>query len=149
MTSLQTSLKQSKGYFVTTAANCIGYTLSGASGAGGSFVPGTMTALSGNQATTLALTNIVLRDMGKTVVNPVVATQTQTGRVFRKVQILNRTGVLAASIVSNGITGGDNTVVPPYYTCYIELPSPGSGGLTVAPSLYPAPVQYIPGMPVF
>ena len=152
MSSVQTSLKQSKGYFVTTAA-CYAFTLSGASGAGGSFVPGTMSPLAAQVAS-----GTVLRDMGKTVVGPVVvqaagstnvASPTTTTRVFRKVQQLNRVPV--GNTNANGISGGDNTTVPPYFTCYIELPSPGVNCTTAsgAASLPVNPVSYVPGMPVF
>ena len=152
MSSVQTSMKQSRGYFVTTATGCVGYTAAAGVGSGGAWVPGAMTVLTGAPATALALQGVVLRDMGKTIVGAAVTSNLLPGtsRVFRKVQILNRTGIsLATSVPSNGITGGDNTVVPPYYTCYIELPSAGSSGSTAAGSSLAAPVAYMPGLPVF
>ena len=124
----------------------------GGTGSGGAWAPGAMTVLTGAPAAVLTSgAGVVLRDMGKTIVGAAVAGNTLAGtsRVFRKVQILNRTSTLAMSVNSNGVTGGDNTVVPPYYTCYIELPSAGSSGLTAAGSASAAPVAYMPGLPVF
>ena len=151
MASVQTSFKQSRGYFLTTTALAAGYTYAGGSGAGGSYAPGVMT-----YNTSLAVpVNSVLRDMGKTVVvgslGVIAATATPTPglnqRVFRKVQWLNHGRGLGVS--SNGVnsgTAGTDVSVVGYDTFYIELPSAGQAG-GVAGGVAATTVVYVPGLP--
>jgi hypothetical protein len=147
MSSVQTSSKQSNGYFVVTAAGAlVPYVPATGSGAGGSFVPGLMTAVtSGAGYTSARVLGAVLRDMGKTLVTGTSAVTER--RVFRKVQVLNSAGssfgISGASADSVSASGGGA-----YFTFYIELPSPGRSGLTNATDDQAAPVAYIPGMPV-
>ena len=145
MASVQSGYKQSKGYFVVTnATGFTAYTYSGGGGAGGNFVPGTMTAV-----TPPVVIGSVLRDMGKTVlVGPVVngdgSANTdavhvagQNQRVFRKVQwVFNGSAV---GPTSNGVGGApDNGVF------YIELPNLQGGG---ANENVATAVSYVPAMP--
>jgi hypothetical protein len=155
MTSLQTGMKQSRGYFLTTTALAAGYTYAASSGAGGSWVPGVMT-----YNTSIAVpVNSVLRDMGKTVVvgplGTVAATATPTAgqnqRVFRKVQWVNHgRGVAASGLVNpaNGVssgTVGTDTATVGYDTFYIELPAAGQAG--GASAVLATGVVYVPGLP--
>ena len=148
MASVQSGYKQSKGYFVVTnATGFTAYNYSGGGGAGGNFVPGTMTAV-----TPPVVIGSVLRDMGKTVLVGSVVNGTGSGvnlagnvvpvagqnqRVFRKVQwVFNGSAV---GPTSNGVGGApDNGVF------YIELPNLQGGGLNenVATA-----VSYVPAMP--
>lgn len=149
MASVQSSYKQTRGYFLVVGATLtVGYTYGGATGAGGSWAPGTMT-----KTTVSVPVNSVLRDMGKTVVvGPLgvfaaTATQTpgQNQRVFRKVQwVDHRAGSVTSNGVSNG-AGGTDTATVGYDTFYIELPAAGqAGGAAVDVA---TPVVYVPGMP--
>lgn len=131
MTSLTTGFKQSGGYFIVLSATGFKvFDYTAGSGAGGSFLPGTMTA---NTAPTVAVGNI-LRDMGKTVLlggvgGAVGATATGTTgvptRVFRKVQLINTAGAnTLPGNAPNGVSGNSTT----YQTFYIELPTLGRSG---------------------
>ena len=88
--AVNVGMKQTRGYFVPLG-NCDNkiYSLAGASGAGGSFLPGGFTTASwtsgGGSSAGAVLSSIssigqggLLRDMGKTVVS--------SNRTFRKVQ---------------------------------------------------------------
>lgn len=145
MASIQSGYKQSKGYFVVTnATGFTAYTYSGGGGAGGSFTPGTMTAV-----TPPVVIGSVLKDMGKTVlVGPVVngsgtdgvnavPVAGQNQRVFRKVQwVFNGSAV---GPLSNGVGGApDNGVF------YIELPNLQAGGNSANVA---TAVSYVPAMP--
>lgn len=152
MSSLQTSFKQTNGYFVAVNTTAfLAYTISAAeSSNGGSYVPVVLTAASVTPAA-----GDVFKDMGKTVTTGAAGTTTAanvvTGgkvngvgpRVFRKVQRLNKFTDATKNLVANGISG-----VPPnavtgdtgFNTFYIELPV--SGGAAPTPQLV-----YVPGMP--
>ena len=166
MTSLQTSMKQSHGYFLTVGTGTVGYTYAGASGAGGSFTPGTMTKITGAEvATPLLAAGAVMRDMGKTVyvgalnstagVATVAAAAGANTRVFRKVQLLNTVGTTDTgatgtnAVTTNGVSGPATSVAAgvtsdAYQTFYIELPTlgRGSGG---AASIVPGAVDLLRG----
>jgi hypothetical protein len=128
--------KQTNGYFVPLA-NCANKVLqyNGASGAGGSFLPGTFTladwAQGGSAASPLtsSISTIaaggLLKDMGKTVVS--------SNRTFRKVQLVTPT--------ATGVSG-TSTQNGPYLTGYIELGT-GNAGAAYANV---APVAYMPGL---
>ena len=149
MTSLQTSMKQSQGYFVVSGTTVKAYTYAGGSGAGGSFLPGVMT-----QADVTVIAGTVLRDMGKTVLTgnlgqsasatSAAGAAGQAQRVFRKVQWLNKlSSVGSAANVANGVSSGAANTSE-YNTFYIELPTAGrSGGATNDVfSVY----TYVPGL---
>ena len=128
--------KQTNGYFVPLG-NCVTRITqyNGASGAGGSFLPGAFTAADWTAAGTGAgalLSSIssigqggLLKDMGRTVVS--------SNRTFRKVQLVcpTATGVSGTSTTNN-----------PYFTGYIELGT-GNAGAAYANV---APVAYMPGL---
>ena len=159
MTSLQTHMKQSKGYFLTVSTGVVGYTYSAPSGAGGSWVPGVMTPLAaGVSVTALALAGTVLRDMGKSVfvgglvtgpgAETVAGTTGVPTRVFRKVQLLNAAGSnTLAGNAPNGVTGAsaDATIANAYNTFYIELPTLGRGG--GASNVVGGLFTYVPNLP--
>lgn len=152
MSSVQTHMKQSKGYFLVVGSTLtVAYTYSGGTGAGGSFVPGTMTL-----TTVSVVANSVLRDMGKTVfVGPLgtlnataVPTAGQNQRVFRKVQWLDHgLGVATSGTLnpSNGVNSGSVGTPQGYDTFYIELPTDGQAG--AAGGVVATNVVYVPGMP--
>jgi hypothetical protein len=132
--------KQTNGYFVPLA-NCVAsvFQYNGASGAGGSFLPGNFTradwSTPGNAASAGALLSTIssigqgglLRDMGRTVVS--------SNRTFRKVQLITPS--------SAGGVSGTSTVNGPYFTGYIEL---GTGNSLSVSNATPAPVAYMPGL---
>ena len=145
MASLQTGYKQSKGYFVVIVSGQVtAYSYTGGQGAGGLFVPGTMTALSPQPN---LLNGSILKDMGKTVVVGPVANGSgaaaidavpvagQNQRIFRKVQLLYQD--TSVGPIAGGIGGLNNGVF------YIELPNLQAGGN--ATNL--AGVTYVPAMP--
>ena len=164
MSSVVTDFKQSHGYFITTAINCVGYYISAyGSGAGGSFVQPVMTPLSaGPLVTQLALAGTILRDMGKTVLvgglaNGAASASTAgtTGvptRVFRKVQLLNTArGVASALGAANIANGVDGSIVENatngnmFDTFYVELPTLGrSGGSS---NTLGQPLAYVNSLP--
>jgi hypothetical protein len=129
--------KQTNGYFVPLN-NCVNriFQYNGASGAGGSFLPGVFTtadwtvAGTGAGALLSSISSIgqggLLRDMGRTVVS--------SNRTFRKVQLVTPSA-------NAGVTGF-STSNGPYYTGYIEL---GTGN-SVGPTSTLAPVAYMPGL---
>ena len=130
--------KQTNGYFVPLA-NCVASVsqYNGASGAGGSFLPGNFTradwtvAGTGAGALLSSISSIgqggLLRDMGRTVVS--------SNRTFRKVQLITPSA-------AGGVTGV-STTNGPYLTGYIEL---GTGNSLSVPNATPAPVAYMPGL---
>jgi len=145
-------MKQTRGYFVPLG-NCVDkiYALSGASGAGGSFVPGTFSAatwvttpatagVGANGAFLSSISSIgqggLLRDMGKTVVS--------SNRTFRKVQLIVPGPQLSnTNNYSPGGVNGVNTTTNPFLTGYIEL---AIGQTQVSRDAAPAPVAYMPGL---
>jgi hypothetical protein len=130
--------KQTNGYFVPLA-NCVAsiFQYNGASGAGGSFLPGAFTradwSTPGNAASAGALLSSIstigqgglLKDMGRTVVS--------SNRTFRKVQLVAPTATgVSGTATTNGM----------YFTGYIELGT-GNAGAAYANV---APVAYMPGL---
>ena len=113
MSSTVASPRTANGHFVVIAS-IVGkvFSYTGGSGAGGSFLPGAFSVASwdaGGAAALLAAPGTVLRDCGVTVVS--------SGRVFRRVQLIDPT-------LSTGGVGG-TTLNPAnqqdYNTGYIEL----------------------------
>jgi len=146
---MNAGMKQTRGYFVPLGNCCdkIYTPLVSASGAGGSFVPGTFTAGAlawrDNAATRTLLSSIssvgaggILRDMGKTVVS--------SNRSFRKVQLIAGNTSLANSSFSSVVQGNGTTSVGPFLTGYIELLTGQS--LDAASAASAAPVAYMPGL---
>lgn len=161
---LTDGFKQSHGYFITTAINCVGYYQSAAgSGAGGSFVQPVMAPLSaGPLVTQLALAGTILRDMGKTVLVGGLANAAASGstagtvgvptRVFRKVQLLNTTrnvaSLLGAANIANGVDGSiveSAALGNMYDTFYVELPTLGRSGHTG--NTVAQPLAYVNSLP--
>ena len=125
--------KQTNGYFVPLG-NCVGkiFKYDGASGAGGSFLPGNFGAVdwaTGALMSTIATVGAggLLKDMGRTVVS--------SNRTFRKVQLI--TPSLAGGVTGTAAQNG------PYYTGYIEL---ATGNALAVTNATPAPVAYLPGL---
>ena len=126
--------KQTNGYFVPLKNLLALSTIqqyNGASGAGGSFLPGTFTkadwAVAGGLADSISSIagGGLLKDMGKTVVS--------SNRTFRKVQLVTPT--------ATGVSG-TSTQNGPYLTGYIELGTGNAGAATANV----APVAYMPGL---
>lgn len=157
MTSLQTSMKQSHGYFLVTGVVGVTYVNAASSGAGGSWAPGAMTVNAGAGATLSA--GQVLRDMGKTVFVGGLASAAGAGsdstaaagnvgvpqRVFRKVQLLNATGANVVSSGSNLGNIGNGVGGASYNVFYIELPTLGRGGGST--NNIGGLFTYVPGLP--
>jgi hypothetical protein len=126
--------KQTNGYFVPLKNLLLLSTIqqyNGASGAGGSFLPGNFTkadwAVTGSVADSISSIagGGLLRDMGKTVVS--------SNRTFRKVQLVTPT--------ATGVSG-TSTQNGPFLTGYIELGTGNAG----AANANVAPVAYMPGL---
>ena len=122
--------KQSKGYFVALAAlpSTQQFIWSGASGAGGSYTPGVLTAGGGTQASGasgLISTGSLLKDMGKTVVS--------SSHTFRKVQAVLTAGpVVGAATAALGL---------PFYIELVTGQNTNQGVTCTAAS-----VAYLPGL---
>jgi hypothetical protein len=163
MTSLQSSFKQTNGYFMvtlTTGVTIAGYTIKTAqTGSGGSSTSPVMQAASVGVLTL----GSVLKDMGKTITTGAVGDASDTGapvaglgpRVFRKVQLLNQGNTAANGLINraNGVGSGFSTTDPSnnaqgtgYNTFYIELPT--SGTPTASVTAFQG-LSYIPGVPGF
>ena len=154
MTSLQTVMKQSHGYFLVTGAVGVTYVNAASAGAGGSWAPGAMAVNAGDGATLSA--GQVLRDMGKTVYVGGLASAAGAAsaagtvgvpqRVFRKVQLLDTGARVVASgeavpgaNVANGVGGAS------YSVFYIELPTTGRAG--GASNVLGGLFTYVAGLP--
>ena len=147
--------KQGGGYFVPLG-NCVGsiFNYSGASGTGGSYLPGNFTAAdwtaanatTGAGALLSTISSIgqggLLRDMGRTVVS--------SNRTFRKVQLLTPSSG-GALLSTDGVTNAPYTTTSltqtsssasGYLTGYIELATGRAG----PPRASVAPVAYMPGL---
>lgn len=160
MASVQSSYKQTNGYFLLSSTGVVkAYKITTpASGAGGSFVAPVLT-----QANTASLpAGSVLKDMGKTVRAGSVGAADGTTvaqvngvaqRFFRKVQLLNSAGaaalggntLAATNVKYTGVGGNDATGTDIYNTFYIELPTSGAP----AAASNSATLVYVPGMPGF
>jgi len=144
---LNAGMKQTRGYFVPLG-NCVDkvYTLTGASGAGGSFLPGAFSAANwatpANAASAGAVLSSIssigqgglLRDMGKTVVS--------SNRTFRKVQLIVPGSASSATNFTQTGVSGVSTTTGPFLSGYIELAT----GLNIHRDATPAPVAYMPGL---
>jgi len=123
----QTPLSLSYYTVIANTAAATSYVNSGTENAP-LFTPITTTNLgcTANGLTLASTIGSVLRDEGKKIVS--------ANRVFRKVQLLVNTGsVLSGSTGSDGVAGaaGTATVLGPYLTYYIELPSGDKNSSTV------------------
>ena len=156
MSSVQTSMKQSRGYFVATSTAAIQtFTVTTAgSGSGGSYVAPVFAA-----TTLTPVIGMIFKDMGKTVATgsvgtggaPVATVNGANPRFFRKVQLLNTPVTLlgAALNPSNGVNSGragtdTGAAGAGYNTFYIELPTGGQRS-----DQMPANLAYVPGLPGF
>lgn len=144
--AVNVGMKQTRGYFVPLG-NCDNkiYSLAGASGAGGSFLPGGFTTASwtsgGGSSAGAVLSSIssigqggLLRDMGKTVVS--------SNRTFRKVQLMVPGSASSATNSQQTGVSGVSTTSGPFLSGYIELAT----GLNNHRDATPAPVAYMPGL---
>jgi hypothetical protein len=137
MTSLTSYTKQipaNAGYYINIASMA---TASGAAGARFLVNAGTddLPNLSTNLYATSSFASTLLATAGSAIFKDMGKTLTSSGRVFRKVQLVVSTGILATG-GTDGVGGVDNAPFN-YLTGYIELPGThgafGTNGAQVAP----------------
>ena len=128
---------QSGGYLmIVSSINLQLNSLTPGSGSGGATNPPTFAAvpvggdgvLGRDALTSLFGTGRVVKDMGKSAVS--------AGRVFRKIQAVNRVDQATPAARTNGVTGGAESTSPAaagYATYYIETGFENNNGATALP----------------